>query len=478
MFFYTRTFLLADFFGGNMREISIIDTTLREGVQCPGVTFDGAQSLEIAESLVRCGVNCIEIGHPLVDINELNRVKIVVASLRPKYSVLSHARAVKHDIDAVKETGADWVGIFVGINEKSRQTKLNLCSVEDVLDMVSINVKYAKSLGLNVRYTVEDASRTDLSLLLSAYDTACSAGADRICYSDSVGCDSPEAIGQKIAAIRKQFPAIAIEVHCHDDRGLALANSLSAVKNGANWISSSTNGIGERCGITDTISLIANLHYEFNTTLPNAGHLKKLSRLVSAFSRQPVSLRAPVVGVNAFKHTAKLHKIAVKNDDHAYSWIKPEVFGEKTVIEYPVLPTNFEKFITNPQVISATELKYHRHGPGSRYVMLDKRFVPDCRCYCIVREVIELGTDEKPHVDLHRHAVDSVFFFIGNEDGMTGLNVRVLLGEQWFNVSSPASIFIPSGIEHSYEFISGAGKYINFVFAEDYNSSLLDRELS
>jgi len=459
-----------------MKKISVIDTTLREGMQCPGVNFDVEQSIEIAESLLKCGVGCIEIGHPSISKTEFERVQGVVKTF-PEHSILSHARATRHDIDAVKKSGANWVGIFVGINEKSRKNKLKSRSVDEVLNMITTHVMYAKSLGLMVRYTVEDASRTEIPLLLLAYDVAYKAGADRICYSDSVGCDNPDTIGQKIASISKQFPSLDIEVHCHDDRGLALANSLSAIKYGANWVSTSTNGIGERCGITDTITLAANLHYDYGMALPSAGRLKKLSRLVAAFSRQHISLQSPIVGLNAFKHTAKLHKIAVQNDEQTYSWIKPEVFGEKSIIEYPTLPNVLEEFIVTPKVISATELKYHRHGPGHRHVMLDSRFVPDCRCYCIIREVVEIQANEQPHVDSHRHTVDSVFLFVGNEIGMTGLSVRVMLKNKWFNVNSPASVFIPGGMEHSYEFVSGSGKYINFVFSEDYNSSLLEREL-
>jgi 2-isopropylmalate synthase len=461
-----------------INNIAIIDTTLREGNQCPGVRFSVKQSLEVASALIKSGINCVEIGHPFAAPLEFERVK-AVAQLSPNFPLLAHARAKKSDIDAVKATGANWVGIFVGINESARKTRLNNRSIDQICDMIRESIQYAKVLGLKVRYTLEDASRTELSLALKAYTVACAAGADRICYSDSVGCDTPERLSSRIKALETiKSPQVAIEVHCHNDRGLAMANALAAIRAGATWISSSVNGIGERCGITDTITLMANLHYEFNYPLPKEGQLKKLSRLVSGISRQSISMQHPIVGVNAFKHTAKLHRDAVKKDMEAYAWINPHVLGEENIIDCIGLPDKLEAYLLNPKIISATELKYHRHGPGDRYVMLDNRFLKDCRSYCIIREVEQVEEQKKSHVDSHRHHVDSLFLFIGNEKQMTGLNVEVMLGEQWFPVQSPASVFIPGGIEHSYRFISGSGKFINFVLADNYNESLLEKEFA
>lgn len=456
--------------------IAIIDTTLREGNQCPGVRFNIAQSVEIANALIKSGVDCVEVGHPFATEHEFERVRAVTKQF-PDFPVLAHARAKTQDIDAVKAAGANWVGIFLGINESARKTRLNNRSIPQVLDMIREAIQYAKSLDLKVRYTLEDASRTRTDLALKAYEVACEAGADRICYSDSVGCDTPETLSKKIKALKAiNFSDVPIEVHCHNDRGLAMANALAALSAGATWISSSVNGIGERCGITDTISLLANLYYEFNHPLPKDGQLKKLSRLVSGITRQTISMQHPIVGANAFKHTAKLHRDAVKKDMEAYAWINPSVFGEENVIDCIGLPDQLTSCVLKPQIISATELKYHRHGPGDRYVMLDNRFLKDCRSYCIIREVQRVEKQDHSHVDSHRHHVDSMFLFIGDESQMNGLEVEVMLDNQWFPVKSPSCVFIPAGIEHSYRFIAGSGKFINFVLAGNYNDSLLEKE--
>jgi 2-isopropylmalate synthase len=199
-----------------------------------------------------------------------------------------------------------------------------------------------------------------------------------------------------------------------------------------------------------------------------------VSRLVAAHSRAPVDSRRPVIGKNAFHHKAKLHIHSVSQDENAYSWISPSTFHLQATTYLPELPFHPHQLINASKVISATELKHHREGIGYRHVMIDERFVPDCRQYCIVREISEVKEEVPSHVDPHRHMCDSLFLFIGKKERLTGLTVEVQLGNATFHVTSPASVFIPAGVEHTYRILRGEGLYINHVLSGCYNDSLLD----
>lgn len=458
-----------------MRNIKIIDATLREGFQAPGVHFTEKQVIDIAKCLSRVGVDMLEIGHPLSSNDSMNAVKAVVKA-NLGIPVLAHARAHKLDIEAVKESGADWVGIFLGVNEMAQKTKTIGINFENLIENLIVSITDAKVMGLKVRYTVEDGSRTPISRLFTAFSAAISAGADRICLADSVGILEPAMTSKLVSLIRQEFPNTELEVHFHDDRGLALANGLAAIDSGANWISVSVNGIGERCGISDLGVLAVNMDYRGDRTLSyeSGEMLNTLSRMVSAYSRQPVDRSRPIFGRDAFHHTSRLHVKAVNKNPDSYQWIKPEMVGRTCEISPPAIPWQETAWQTNPEVISATELKYHRKGPGSRYVMIDERFVPDCRQYCIVREIPLGAVIGRGHVDQHTHICDSLFMFLGTENEMKGLEVEVNLGGVVKTITSPSSVFIPSGMPHSYRVLSGQGLYINHVLNGEYNSSLLE----
>lgn len=307
--------------------VKIIDATLREGCQCPGVDFNAAQSLEIARMLAALKVDMIECGHPLKSAVEAERVRTLVnAGLN--VPILAHSRAKQEDIAAVAGTGAEWIGIFLGINHTTRTARLRDCTVDDILRYIRESVTYAKSLGLKVRYTVEDGCRTNMFDLQKAYAAAVDAGADRICFADTLGVMEPHEMSHVVRTIKSLFPAVDMEIHVHDDRGLAMAVSLAAMDAGANWISTSVNGIGERCGITDTLSMIANLHHRRQRNLRDLScNLVEVSQLVERLSGAAVDPRRPIAGANAFAHKARLHRLAIERDSGAYSWIEPSLVG-------------------------------------------------------------------------------------------------------------------------------------------------------
>lgn len=133
----------------------------------------------------------------------------------------------------------------------------------------------------------------------------------------------------------------------------------------------------------------------------------------------------------------------------------------------------YKKYINIPEIRGASELLYHKEGQGTRYVFLDKSVVPDSNVYVIVRKVTNVQEDKKSHVDLHAHNCDSAFLFIGSSNDLSGLVCEINLGDEKYKIESPASVFIPRGLQHSYRFISGSGHYVNLVLSGDYNKSIL-----
>lgn len=310
------------------RRIHVVDCTLREGAQAPGVAFSEQATLDIARALDDAGVGTIEVGHPCASAAEFERVsRIVSAGLRS--TILAHARAAQRDVEAVARAGAAAVGIFVGVNALSQAVRLRRDEA-DILSMIDDSVRFARRLGLAVRLTVEDASRTEFDALRRAYTVALEAGADRICFADSVGVMTPGAVGRRVGELRATFPAAALEVHFHDDRGLAMANALTAIEAGATHVSCSVHGIGERCGVTDTAGLAANLAYEGIDTGMRLAAVASLSRLVSEWTACLPDARRPVTGRHAFSHTSRLHVLAVERDRSAYEWIDPTRLGFAT----------------------------------------------------------------------------------------------------------------------------------------------------
>lgn len=455
------------------QSVRVIDATLREGNQSPGVQFTVAQAIDIARMLDALGVDMIECGHAIVGPHERERIR-ALSKLGLSAPLLSHARARTEDIVASKESGSDWVGIFCGINRISRLSRLHGKSHGSVVDMIRRSICFARSQGLKVRYTLEDGTRTPLELVIDVLRSAVGEGAHRICYADTLGAMTPSDFAKTIAAIREALPETELEIHVHDDRGFAMANAWAGIEAGAKWVSVSVNGLGERCGITDLATFLANLDVGGYRPLREPELLHKLSRYVAAATRSPVDERRPIVGKNAFTHTANLHSQAVLRTPLAYAVFDAERVGRTVEIARPVAAAVMDDLIVKPRVISATELRYHRAGPGFRHVMIDNRFVRDARQYCIVREIPPQEGAAPGHVDPHRHICDSLFMFLGKKPGLTGLEVEVMLNGEVRRLSSPAAMFIPAGALHSYRVLGGEGCYINHVAHGEYEGSLLD----
>jgi 2-isopropylmalate synthase len=310
--------------------IEINDATLREGNQASGVKFTVEDSVRIATKLDLLGADMIEIGHPLAGNEEFARAQ-AVAELGLRASIVAHARAHPDDIRAVAKTGAQWVGIFLGVNDITMKARVIGHNFTQLVEMVVHAVREAKDCGLKVRYSCEDASRTDDQFLFDVFSAAVEAGADRICYADTIGHANPHQIREKTKFMTENFGSTSTEVHLHDDRGLAMANALAAVEAGITSVSTSVNGLGERTGITEFCNFLVNLGFLGMRPLPDIAELRELSQMVSQAANTPVDPLRPVVGDNAFKHGSKLHIRATSYEPRAYDWIKEFVHSRHLV---------------------------------------------------------------------------------------------------------------------------------------------------
>jgi 2-isopropylmalate synthase len=307
--------------------VEILDTTLREGEQTPGVTFSVEEKLTIANLLDYFGVNIIEAGHPIVSEDIYKTVKLI-SNQGFNADILAHCRAKKEDIDSAISCDVDWVGIFFCVSKKrlKQQFKLDL---ENATDQITNTIAYAKDHGLKVRYTPEDTTRTEYENLIKVSRAAIESGVDRISIADTVGAMTPINMYNFVKKIKSNL-SVDLNVHCHNDLGLATANSLAAYEAGATLIDVTVNGIGERVGITSMseICLALNCFYQIKHNW-KLDKLTEISQTISKYSGQNIPPNMPIVGENAFLHKAGLHVSAVVNDPSHYELFPAELVGRK-----------------------------------------------------------------------------------------------------------------------------------------------------
>ncbi len=310
--------------------MQILDSTLREGEQTPRVSFSLEEKINIAKLLDQFGVDIIEIGHPAVSQDV--RVACEALAREDLQAVtLCHARALKKDIDDAKSVGSSWVGIFLGTSPLSLEHKFHI-KKDQALRQISESVKYAKDLGLKVRFTPEDTTRTEWEYLAQALEVAQEAGADRISIADTVGTALPGQMSQLVKKAKK-IVDVPLHVHCHNDYGMAVANALASFEAGAFLIDVTVNGLGERTGITPLAPLVVALKRLYGVENEwQLGLLPELSRLVEKASGIFNSEQSPIVGEHAFSHKAGLHTKAVLEDPRTYEAIPPEIVHKQRKI--------------------------------------------------------------------------------------------------------------------------------------------------
>jgi len=306
------------------RKPIILDTTLREGEQTPGVNFSVDEKVEIAGKLSEIGVNMIEAGDPNVSKDLYEAVK-KIANEGLSSEILAHCRAVKKDLDRAIDCNVDRIAIFFGTSKTHLTYKLKK-QEDEAIKIIIDTIDYARSHGLKVRFTAEDATRTDYSFLVRICKAAAEAGADRISIPDTVGVMNPLKIRSLFSDLSKDIN-VELDSHCHNDLGMATANTLASFEGGATALHVAVNGLGERSGITSLSDLAVALKVIYDIDTLNLAELPSLSLMVEKFSGVFLSPNTPIVGESAFIHKAGVHVAGVLENPMTYEGFPPDLIG-------------------------------------------------------------------------------------------------------------------------------------------------------
>jgi 2-isopropylmalate synthase len=318
----------------NARQIRIFDTTLRDGEQAPGIALSKGEKVEIAEQLARLNVDILEAGFPISGDGEFEAVREIADSVKgPVIAAL--ARTATGDVERAAEAlkGADrWrIHTFISTSDVQRESMLKM-SYQQVLDAIRENVVLAKSYTEDVEFSAQDATRTPLEFLMECLRLAVECGATTINVPDTVGYATPTEFGELIRTVRDDTPDhVVISTHCHNDLGLAVANSLAGIENGAGQVEVAVNGIGERAGncSLEEIAMILRTRREAlgATHGLNLREIVRTSRLVSMTTGYSVQPNKAVVGASAFAHESGIHQHGVLSNRATYEIMDPLEIG-------------------------------------------------------------------------------------------------------------------------------------------------------
>lgn len=308
-------------------DITIYDTTLRDGEQTPGVCLRTPEKVKIAKKLDELRVHQIEAGFPVVSNEEKRSIKAIVKEdLDADILVLS--RTKKEDIDTAIDCDVDGIITFMGTSDLHLKHKIKM-SQDEILNVCMRSIEHAKDHGLFVAFSAEDATRTDLDFLKRLYRKAENYGADRVHIADTVGAISPQSMSYLVKELRSHLK-VQIALHCHNDFGMALSNSISGLLAGANAVSTTVNGIGERAGNTSLEELVMALKIIYGVDLDfNISVFYELSKLVEELTDMKIPENKPIVGRNVFRHESGIHVDAVLEEPLTYEPFLPELIGHQ-----------------------------------------------------------------------------------------------------------------------------------------------------
>ena len=321
--------------------VYFFDTTLRDGEQTPGVSLQTPEKIEIAKGLVRLGIDVIEAGFPAASPGDFDAVQTIAREVKGT-TICGLARANEKDVqkvaDALKDAERSRLHVFIATSEIHMKYKLKMTR-QEVLDRVKSILEFAKGKFDEIEFSGEDAARSDLDFLCEVFGVAIAGGATIINVPDTVGYMNPNEFGDKIRYIKEHTPGIEnaiISVHCHDDLGLANANTLAAIKAGARQVEGTINGLGERAGnvaIEEVVMALKTRHDYFDDLQVNIDtkQFTKVSKLVSRLTGVVVPPNKPIVGSNAFAHESGIHQHGMMSNPETYEIMTPESVGaEKT----------------------------------------------------------------------------------------------------------------------------------------------------
>ncbi len=319
-----------------MERIIIFDTTLRDGEQSPGVSLNVEEKLQIGRQLEKLGVDVLEAGFPVASPGDFEGVRRLARELRG-LQVTALARARKADIDtaweAIREGADPRIHTFLATSDIHLKYKLKK-NRDEALEMAREAVAYAARFTKNIEFSAEDASRSDLDYLCRVFEAVIDAGATTVNFPDTVGYAIPHDFGRMIRYVIEHTPNIhkaVVSVHCHNDLGLATANALSAVSNGARQVECTVNGIGERAGNTAMEEVVMSVRTRQDlmpyATSIDTRHIMATSRLVSMLTGMVVQPNKAIVGANAFAHESGIHQDGVLKERTTYEIIDPRDIG-------------------------------------------------------------------------------------------------------------------------------------------------------
>ncbi|MBI4388108.1 MAG: 2-isopropylmalate synthase [Candidatus Omnitrophica bacterium] len=322
------------------RKIYIFDTTLRDGEQCPGASLTPSEKLEIARQLERLNVDIIEAGFPAASMGEIEAIQQISKALK-RPVICGLARMVEQDIDAVRQAlkyaKKKRLHVFLATSKIHREYKLKK-NQSEILKLSVEKIRYGKRFFDDIEFSPEDASRTERDFLVEVIGAAIDAGATTVNIPDTVGYALPNEFGDLIQFLVRKLPALGSEVnlsvHCHNDLGLAVANSLAAVRNGANQVECTVNGIGERAGNAALEEIVMAIDtrqdetgFRDSFTEICAEEIIKSSRLVSRLTGMVVQPNKAIVGRNAFSHESGIHQDGILKLRQTYEIIDPKRIG-------------------------------------------------------------------------------------------------------------------------------------------------------
>lgn len=322
--------------------VIIFDTTLRDGEQSPGATLSSAEKLEVARQLARLGVDVIEAGFPAASPDDLKAVQRIAQEVGTENGpqIAGLARAVESDIltawEGVKDAANPRIHTFLGTSPSHLKYQMGITQ-EEALKRIRTSVTLAKSLCDNIEWSPMDAGRTDLEFLIKALAVAVECGATTLNIPDTVGYVMPSEWQETISTLIAETPGagpgsgIIWSVHCHDDLGLATANTLAGVQAGARQVEVTINGIGERAGNTSLEEVVMSIQtrsqfYNLRTNIDST-QIMKTSRMVSNYTGMPIQPNKAIVGRNAFAHESGIHQDGVLKEASTFEIMKPEHVG-------------------------------------------------------------------------------------------------------------------------------------------------------
>jgi len=321
---------------GNVRMVKIFDTTLRDGEQAPGCSMNLTEKIEVAKRLEKLGVDIMEAGFPISSPGDLESVRAIAGIIKDS-AVAGLCRCLEKDIDAGREAlakaAAPRIHVFLATSPVHMEYKLKM-SPDQVLEQAVASVKYAKKFCNDVEFSAEDAFRSDPDFVCKVFGEVIKAGALTVNFPDTVGYAMPAEFGERVRYVKEHTPGIekaALSVHCHNDLGLAVANSISAIANGADQAECTINGIGERAGNASLEELVMGLKvrhdYFCADTRIDTTQIYSASRLVTQVTGVKVQPNKAVVGDNAFAHEAGIHQHGVLAKRETYEIMTPESIG-------------------------------------------------------------------------------------------------------------------------------------------------------